>query len=133
MIQETLHLEREKARPQSVDGLLQYVMALPADKRFTVEVEESRDRLPFNFMARVKIPVRQLAKFTDVTYPEMNEIVHDNFYPTRTKRIAGVEYEVTVPSNELTPKEARKIEADLNTWAGAIGCVLTWPAGNSDL
>lgn len=122
VIQETLHLEREKARPQSVDGLLQYVMALPADKRFTVEVEESRDRLPSNLLARLKIPVRKMAKHLDLSYEQLNEIIHDRLYPKRDKTVGGVTYQVFVPSNELTDNEAREIEVGVLQLAADIGC-----------
>lgn len=124
MIQETLHLEREKARPQSVDGLLQYVMALPADKRFTVEVEEVRPKLPDNLRARIKIIVRALAKHLDLTYEQANEIVHDRLYPKMDKTIGGVTYAVFVPTNRLQPDEAREIEVLLYQLCGEVGCVV---------
>lgn len=127
MIQETLHLERERLRKESIDGLLQVAMALPLDKRFAVQVEEVSANLPHNLMARVKIIVRALAAFNDLTYGEMNEIVHDRFYPKRIKTVAGIEYEVSCPSNKLEDKEARQIEADLYAFAGELNCPIPQP------
>lgn len=127
MIHESFTLDREKLRPASVDALLQAVMALPLDKRFAVQVEEVSANLPHNLMARVKIIVRALAKFNDLTYGEMNEIVHDRFYPKRLKTVAGIEYEVSCPSNKLEDKEARQIEADLYAFAGELNCPIPQP------
>jgi hypothetical protein len=133
MIHLVYHLDGGNGRAPAVDRMLDGVMNLPRDKRFVVDVSEWREPLPHNYLARLKIPVRQLAAFNGLTYEEMNEIVHDRFYPKTTKTVGGVTYEVTVPTNRLTPLEARKIEADLHTLAGEIGCQLSYPTGNSDL
>lgn len=130
---ETIHLEPGKGRGESVNRLLQYVMELPDDKRIGVDFTTYRDKLPSNLMARIKILVRALAVFNDVSYDEMNEIVHDMFYPAMTKRVAGVDYEVSVPTNRLHPMQARKIEADLYDWMGKINCPFPVRHGNSDL
>ena len=121
------HLDADPGRSHALDQCFYGLANLDRTRRFIVSAEEWNPKLPHNFMARVKIPVRQLAAFNRISYDEMNEIVHDLFYPRRVKVVAGAEYEVSCPSNKLTPEEARKIEADLTTWAGAIGCKLTWP------
>ena len=121
-----MYLAAGDARPGSVNRLVDRVMTLPGDRRFVIDIIEYREPLPDNYFPRLKIPVRQLARFHHISYEEMNEIVHDNYYPKRIKKVAGIEYEVSVPTNKLTEQEARKIEADLHILAGTIGCRLTW-------
>lgn len=133
MIHEIIYLNRENLRAQSIDLLLETIMPLPLDKRFAVQIDEVSANLPHNLMARVKIIVRALAAFNDLTYGEMNEIVHDRFYPKRLKTVAGIEYEVSCPSNKLEDKEARQIEADLYAFAGELNCPIPQQNGNSDL
>lgn len=127
MISETLYIDRGKGRESSVNEALDFLMRLPADKRFAIEVEQVRDRLPRNLMARLKIPTRALAKHMDLTYEQLNEILHDRLWPKKPKTIAGVEYAVFVPSNQLTPDEAREIEVQLFQLMADCGCPLdTW-------
>lgn len=119
----SLYLERGSARETSVNDLLQVAMTLPPNKRYMVEVEECRARLPDNLRARIKILVRALAKFMpDMSYEQMNEIVHDQMYPKMDKTVAGVTYTVSVPTNQLKPDEAREIEVRLFNLMGEIGC-----------
>lgn len=122
MLSESLHLERGKAREQSVNDAVDVLMRLPNDKRFTLEVEEVRQRLPRNLLARLKIPVRKMAKHLDLSYEQLNEIIHDRLYPKRDKTVGGVTYQVFVPSNELTDNEAREIEVGVLQLAADIGC-----------
>src|SRR6185437_16294816 len=124
MISETLYIDRGKGRESSVNEALDFLMRLPQDKRFALEVEQVRDRLPRNLMARLKIPTRALAKHMDLTYEQMVDVIHDKLYPKRLKTIAGVEYAVFVPSNQLTPDEARQIEVDLYNLMADCGCPL---------
>lgn len=122
MLHETLYLERGQARGESVNAALDFLMGLPEGKRYHVEIEEERDILPSNLRARVKILVRALARHMDLTYEQMNDIVHDRLYPKRDKNVGGVVYAVFVPTNRLTPDEARDIEADLYKLMGDVQC-----------
>jgi hypothetical protein len=131
MIRDTVNLEKGRERGDCVNELLTKVMALPQDKKFVVEIEESRDKLPANLLARIKIPVRKLAKFHDLTYEQMNDIIHDRLYPKRDKTVGGITYQVFVPSNQLLPSEAREIEVALYQLAADIGCPLPWPGDES--
>lgn len=127
MIHQTLDLERGTARPGSVDGLLQVAMSLPQDKRFRVDIEEVRAKLPDNLRARIKIIVRAMAKHLDLTYEQANEIIHDRLYPKMDKTVGGVTYAVFVPTNRLQPDEAREIEVLLYQLCAEIGCHVPQP------
>lgn len=127
MIHESITLGKGHDRGDTVNELLGKVMALPPDKSFLVDIEECREKLPANLLARIKIPVRRLAKFHDLTYEQMNDIIHDRLYPKRDKTVGGITYQVFVPSNQLLPSEAREIEVALYKLAGDIGCPLPWP------
>lgn len=89
MLSESLHLERGKAREQSVNDAVDVLMRLPNDKRFTLEVEEVRQRLPRNLLARLKIPVRKMAKHLDLSYEQ--------------ERGEPKEYAVRIEIEELDP------------------------------
>jgi hypothetical protein len=126
MLHETLYLERGKAREQSVNEAVDFMMRLPPDKRYILDVEEVRALLPRNLLSRIKIPVRRMAKHLALTYEQMNDIIHDRLYPKRDKTVGGVTYQVFVPSNQLTPDEAREIEVGLYQLAADIGCPMEW-------
>lgn len=111
----------------ALDRLFEYAANLPRDVLYLVTFEEWHKPLPHNLLARIKIPVRALAAFNDLTYEQMNRIVHDRFYPKKTVSVGGVEYEVSKDSRELTPMEAREIEAELHNVAGDIGCPIPQP------
>lgn len=133
MIDATFHLEPGAGREESVNRMLQHAMEIPKNKRVVVEFEVERAHLPSRFRARIKIVVRALAKHNDVTYEEMNEIVHAMFYPRITKRVAGVLCELSCATNELQEFQARQIEVDLIHWAVDQKCPLPQRRGNSDL
>lgn len=113
--------------PTAGENLGAYLDSLPASEAFTVTVEPYKKRLPGNLRSRVKILVRELAAFNGITYEEFNGIVHRLYYPKRDRVIAGQTVESSIPTNELTPDEARIIEQELYNLGATLGCPLSLP------
>lgn len=113
--------------PSGADSLEAYLASLAPGEAFTVTVEPYKKRLPSNLRSRVKILVRELAAFNGITYEEFNGIVHKLYYPKRDRVIAGQTIESSIPTNELTPDEARIIESELINLGAQIGCPLSDP------
>lgn len=108
----------------SLEGTLS---GLPPDEVFMVTIEPYKKPLPSNLRSRVKILVRELAAFNGITYEEFNGIVHKLYYPKRDRVIAGQTIESSIPTNELTPDEARIIEQELYNLGAQIQCPLSLP------
>lgn len=115
--------------PEKRRALDVYLAILPKDEIFEAEIKPYSKRLPSNLRARVKILVRELAAFNGITYEEFNGIVHRLYYPKRDRVIAGQTIESSIPTNELTPDEARIIEANLYELGATLGCPLSIPQG----
>lgn len=113
--------------PIAGDNLRSYLDSLPSGEAYTVTIEPYKKRLPSNLRARVKILVREIAAFSGITYEEFNGICHKLFYPKRDRVIAGKTVESSIPTNELTPDEARIIESELYSLGATIGCPLSLP------
>ena len=113
--------------PTAGSALYDYLASLPMEEPFTVTVEPYKKRLPANLRSRIKILVRELAAFNGITYEEFNGIVHKLYYPKRDREIAGKVIESSIPTNELTPDEARIIESELISLGATIGCPLSDP------
>lgn len=113
--------------PSGADSLEAYLASLAPGEAYTVTVEPYKKRLPGNLRSRVKILVRELAAFNGITYEEFNGIVHRLYYPKRDRVIAGQTIESSIPTNELTPDEARIIESELYSLGATIGCPLSIP------
>jgi len=113
--------------PTAGDNLRAYLDSLPSGEAYTVTVEPYKKRLPTNLRSRVKILVRELAAFNGITYEEFNGIVHRLYYPKRDRVIAGKTIESSIPTNELTPDEARIIEQELYSLGATLGCPLSLP------
>lgn len=104
-----------------------YLDSLPPDEMIEADFRPYHKRLPTNLRARVKILVRELAAWNGITYEEFNGIVHRLYYPKRDRMIAGQAIESSIPTNELTPDEARIIESELYSLGATIGCPLSIP------
>lgn len=113
--------------PQRRTEALAYIEATPKEEVLEVEIRPYQKRLPTNLRARVKILVRELAAFNGITYEEFNGIVHRLYYPKRDRVIAGKTIESSIPTNELTPDEARIIEQELYNLGATLGCPLSIP------
>lgn len=113
--------------PSGADSLEAYLASLAPGEAFTVTIEPYKKRLPTNLRSRVKILVRELAAFNGITYEEFNGIVHRLYYPKRDRIIAGKAIESSIPTNELTPDEARIIEQELYSLGATLGCPLSLP------
>lgn len=113
--------------PTAGENLRAYLDSLPAGEAFTITVEPYKKRLPGNLRARIKILVRELAAFHGYTYPEMNAIIHKAFYPRLDREFDGKRVEITAETNNLTPDEARIIEANLYDLGARVGCPLSLP------
>lgn len=113
--------------PSGADSLEAYLASLAPGEAYTVTIEPYKKRLPGNLRSRVKILIRELAAFNGITYEEFNGIVHRLYYPKRDRVIAGQTIESSIPTNELTPDEARIIESELINLGATIGCPLSDP------
>lgn len=113
--------------PQRRREALDYIATTGPEEVLEVEIKPYQKRLPTNLRARVKILVRELAAFNGITYEEFNGIVHRLYYPKRDRVIAGQTIESSIPTNELTPDEARIIEQELYNLGATIGCPLSLP------
>lgn len=113
--------------PEKGLALEAYLALLPKDEVYSVTIEPYKKALPGNLRARVKILVRELAAFNGITYEEFNGIVHRLYYPKRDRVIAGQTVESSVPTNELTPTEARILESELYLLGATLGCPLSLP------
>lgn len=107
-----------------------YLANLPREEVFTITIEPYKKHLPSNLRSRIKILVRELAAFNGVPYEEFNGIVHRLYYPKRDRVIAGQTIESSIPTNELTPDEARIIEQELYNLGALINCPLSIPQGS---
>lgn len=113
--------------PTAKENLQSFLGQLPPDELYSIEIAPYKKRLPSNLRSRVKILVRELAAFNGITYEEFNGIVHKMFYPKRDRIIAGQVIESSIPTNELTPDEARIIEQELYNLGAQIQCPLSLP------
>lgn len=113
--------------PSGADSLEAYLASLAPGEAYTVTVEPYKKRLPGNLRSRVKILVRELAAYHGMCYEEFNGLVHRLYYPKRDRVIAGQTIESSIPTNELTPDEARIIESELISLGATIGCPLSDP------
>lgn len=113
--------------PEKRRALDVYLATLPQGEVFEATIEPYKKRLPANLRSRVKILVRELAAFNGITYEEFNGIVHRLYYPKRDRVIAGQTIESSIPTNELTPDEARIIEQELYNLGAQISCPLSLP------
>ena len=113
--------------PQRKAEASAYLDSLPQDEMIEIEFKPYQKRLPTNLRARIKILVRELGAYSGVCYEEMNGIVHRLYYPKRDRVIAGKTIESSIPTNELTPDEARIIESELYSLGATIGCPLSIP------
>lgn len=113
--------------PTGADFLEAYLASLAPGEAYMVTVEPYKKRLPSNLRSRVKILVRELAAFNGITYEEFNGIVHRLYYPKRDRVIDGKTIESSIPTNELTPDEARIIEVELIELGARINCPLSDP------
>lgn len=113
--------------PQRRKELLAYVETLPPDEMIEADFRPYQKRLPANLRSRIKILVRELGAFNGICYEEMNGLVHRLYYPKRDRVIAGQTIESSIPTNELTPDEARIVEQELYNLGATIGCPLSIP------
>lgn len=113
--------------PEKGLALEAYLALLPKNEVYSVTIEPYRKKLPSNLRSRIKILVRELAAFNGITYEEFNGIVHRLYYPKRDRVIAGQTIESSIPTNELTPDEARIIEQELYNLGATLGCPLSLP------
>lgn len=113
--------------PQQRKELLAYVEAFPPDEVIEVDFRPYHKRLPTNLRARIKILQREIAAHSGITYEEFNGICHKLFYPKRDRVIAGQTIESSIPTNELTPDEARIIEQELYNLGATLGFPLSLP------
>lgn len=113
--------------PQSKAEASAYLDSLSHDEMIEIEFKPYQKRLPTNLRARIKILVRELGAHSGVCYEEMNGIVHRLYYPKRDRVIAGQIIESSIPTNELTPDEARIIEQELYSLGATLGCPLSLP------
>lgn len=120
-------MRRRFVIPTKSRELQEFLSALPPDELYSIEVEPYKKRLPSNLRSRIKILVRELAAFNGICYEEFNGIVHRLYYPKRDRVIAGQTIESSIPTNELTPDEARIIESELYSLGATIGCPLSIP------
>lgn len=106
---------------------ISYIEGLPKEEVFEIVCQPYKKRLPSNLRSRIKILVRELAAFNGICYEEFNGIVHRLYYPKRDRVIAGKTIESSIPTNELTPDEARIIESELYSLGATLGCPLSLP------
>lgn len=119
--------KRELLRIRSEENLFAKIIEMPKDESLQVTIEPYKKRLPTNLRARIKILVRELAAFHGYTYPEMNAIIHQAFYPRLDREFDGRRVEITSETNNLSPDEARIIEANLYDLGARVGCPLSLP------
>lgn len=112
-------------RMRRYGAIIDYLGTQPQE--LTVTIEDHKKKLPSNLRSRVKILVREIAAFSGITYEEFNGIVHQLYYPKRDREIAGKVVESSVPTNELTPDEARIVEQELYQLGATLGCPLSLP------
>lgn len=116
-----------RARFADRGRLDEYLAGLPREEVFTITIEPYKKKLPASLRARIKILVRELAAFVGVCYEDMNGTVHKLYYPKRDIEIDGKTVEVSVPTNELKPDEARIVEQELYDLGSRIECPLSLP------
>lgn len=114
-------------RDSDIQHVQAALIAAPLTDALEVSIGPFKQRLPTNLRSRVKILVRELAAFNGITYEEFNGIIHRLYYPKRDRVIAGQTIESSIPTNELTPDEARIIESELYSLGATIGCPLSIP------
>lgn len=103
-------------------------MAIRFYFKYHKEIEaRKKKKLPANLRSRIKILVRELGAFNGICYEEMNGLIHKLYYPKRDRVIAGQTIESSIPTNELTPDEARIIEQELYNLGATLGCPLSLP------
>lgn len=113
--------------PQRRKEAIEYLESLPKEEVWEVNIQPYQKRLPANLRARIKILMREIAVFSGISYEEFNGICHRLYYPKRDRVIAGQTIESSIPTNELTPDEARIIESELYGLGSTIGCPLSLP------
>lgn len=113
--------------PQRRAECRDYIWGLAPDAVLEIEIKPYQKRLPSNLRSRIKILVRELGAFNGICYEEMNGLVHKMYYPKRDRVIDGKTIESSIPTNELTPDEARIIETELVDLGARIGCPLSDP------
>lgn len=113
--------------PTAKENILSFLGSLPPDELYSIEISPYQKRLPSNLRSRIKILVRELGAFNGICYEEMNGLVHKLYYPKRDRVIAGQTIESSIPTNELTPDEARIVEQELYSLGATLGCNLSLP------
>ena len=113
--------------PTAFDAFQSFLGQLSTDELYSIEIAPYHKRLPSNLRSRIKILGRELAAWNGITYEEFNGIVHRLYYPKRDRVIAGQTVESSIPTNELTPDEARIIESELYSLGATLGCPLSIP------
>lgn len=124
---EACPMNRRFILPQWRLEAIAYLESLPKEEVYEVICGPYQKRLPPNLRARIKILMREIAVFSGISYEEFNNICHQLYYPKRDRVIAGKTVESSVPTNELTPDEARIIESELYSLGATIGCPLSIP------
>ena len=120
-------MNRKFILPQRKKEAIAYLESLPKEEVWEIVCQPYQKRLPANLRARIKILVRELGVHSGVCYEEMNGLIHQLYYPKRDRVIAGQTVESSIPTNELTPDEARIIESELYSLGAQIGCPLSLP------
>lgn len=119
--------KRELARIRAEEDLFARIIEMPKDSALQVTIEPYKAKLKPNLRARLKILTRELAEFCGLCYEEMNGTLHNLYYPKRDIQIDGRTVEVSIPTNDLKPDEARILEQEYYNLGARIGCPLSIP------
>ena len=106
---------------------MECLSTLPETNRYEISVRQWHPRLKLNLLARIHIPIRAIAEFTGHTEGEVKFMIKRDIYPRKEIKIGRRKRTVPLSTRELSPVQARKIEAELHRIAAEIGCPIPQP------